>query len=180
MHAPPPPHTQQLHLFTNTYNQAYKTFAPTSSPRQLTNLLTSLLPGAPCICFSPEAYFAHVTRSCSFSSFHLLPTAVAGSRVWITSRSSAAFDYLHRCFPSLARKIKRRFYFVHGASSVRLVEGEVTLGSAELLVWCWVNCGGPVPTNWMPDRTPDGGSSIGLLSGLFKYNSHPLGFRSIL
>lgn len=100
--------------------------------------------------------------------------------MWITSRSSAAFDYLHRCFPSLARKIKRRFYFVHGASSVRLVEGEVTLGSAELLVWCWVNCGGPVPTNWMPDRTPDGGSSIGLLSGPFKYNSHPLGFRSIL
>lgn len=71
-----------------------------------------------------------------------------------------------------------RFYVCPVCIPVKFPKGKCTLWSAECLEWCWANWGCLIQTNWMPDWTADGGALIWLLSGLFNYNSHPLGFRS--
>lgn len=149
-------------------------FAHTSLQRQL--WCCTSLPERHILSFPPEASPACVAWCC-FPSFLLLPTAMAGSGTCVLFQWSAAVDFLHHCFPTLVSS-GAGFVFAHCAPSVKFTKGKGALWSAECLEWCRANCGCPIHTNWRPDWTPDGGSLIWFLSGLFNYNSHPLGFRS--
>lgn len=102
-------YVKQLHLWTNTYNETYRTFAHTSLRRQLRSCTS--LPDRHVLYFLPGAYSACVAWCC-FSSFLLLPIAMAGSGACVLFQWSAAVDFLHRCFLTGACSIRRWFLYL--------------------------------------------------------------------